>query len=208
MERKIIKYSDAEKLIEEGDVLLFRHGEFPSIGWWISMYTGGAYSHVGVAHRHDEHLFCVEFREFIGGRAVSLATQVKKFPNTIDVFRPAKKISNAVLEDEAVKYIDREFSPEIAKEITGTVIRLTGQNYGWYNIWKIVQYYIPILRLTRERSLKDTLEATIFVCSTAVAHAFRKHYYDPVNFVPDDITTPVDLSRSPIFNYLFTIGTD
>ena len=70
----IIPYSEALPLIQEADILLFRGKGI--ISWLIKRYGSGVHSHVGIAHWDNDNLQCVEFREFKGGRSVSLKTQV------------------------------------------------------------------------------------------------------------------------------------
>ena len=67
-----IKYGRAKELIQEGDILLFRGSGI--IGFLIKRYTAGVHSHVALAHKDGNILECVEFREFMGGRSVSLTT--------------------------------------------------------------------------------------------------------------------------------------
>ena len=56
------------------------------MSWLIKRYGGGAHSHAAMAHWDDDDLQCVEFREFKGGRAVSMKSQVETHPDNIDEF--------------------------------------------------------------------------------------------------------------------------
>ena len=79
----LVPYREAMSQIQEADVLLFR-GE-GLISWLIKRYGSGVHSHAAMAHWDDDDLQCVEFREFKGGRAVSMKSQVATHPNNIDV---------------------------------------------------------------------------------------------------------------------------
>jgi len=193
----IIPYSEATPLIQEADILLFRGKGIMS--WLIQRYGSGVHSHVGIAHWDSENLQCVEFREFKGGRSVSLKRQVDNSPFGIDVFRAAKRVdyenSSHILDEET------------KSKITTTMLKLTGLPYGWKNIWKLVKHYLPFCRLARQ-NIKDNNATKIFVCSTAAAYAYRMSYIDPVPYLADSAVTPSDLARSSLFEYQFTLQKD
>jgi len=193
----IIPYSEATPLIQEADILLFRGRGF--ISWLIQRYGSGVHSHVGIAHWDNGNLQCVEFREFRGGRSVSLKTQVDNSPFGIDVFRAAKRVdyeNDSYILDDVVK-----------SKIATTMLKLTGLPYGWRNIWKLVKHYLPFCRLARQ-NIKDNNATKIFVCSTAAAYAYRTSYIDPVPYLADSAVTPSDLARSSLFEYQFTLQKD
>ena len=192
-----IPYSQAKSLIKEGDVLLFQGKGM--LSWLIKRYGSGVHSHVGIAHWDGNHLQCVEFREFKGGRSISLKSLVDENSADIDVFRAAKTI-----EYESVKY---ELTEVVASKISSILILLTGLPYGWKNIWKLVKHYTPLLRLAPQ-NMKDDDPTKVFVCSTAVAYAYRMAYVDPVPYLADTAVAPADLARSALFKYQFTIEKD
>ena len=194
---KKIPYTEAKKLIQEGDVLLFRGCGV--LSWLIKRYGSGVHSHVGIAHWDGDHLQCVEFREFKGGRSVSLRSQVKDKPSGIDVFRAATK-----LQYENIEY---NLTDTVRSKITSILILLTGLPYGWRNIWKLVRHYTPLLRL-ESQNIKDDDPTKVFVCSTAVAYAYRMAYVDPVPYLADSAVAPADLARSALFQYQFTLEKD
>lgn len=201
----IIPYNQARPLIQEGDVLLFRAGSFPGVGWWISKYTSGLHSHAAIASWDGGKLDCVEVREFKGGRSVRLSSQVKLFPNKIDVFRAMPEISYEKFEDgEIVKY-HKVLGQERRHAITQTMRDLTGQPYGWRLIWKIMKGYAPFMRLA-PGNYKDDDKSDIFICSSAVNYSYRINYVDPCPYLADMSTKPADLARSSLFYYQFTIG--
>lgn len=201
-------YTEARKHIEEADVLLFRAGGFPSIGWWITRY-GGIHSHVGLAHWDRDRLYCIEQREFKGGRSVALKHQVEINPNKIDVYRPNKCVyipevykNNG---DFSVTWQKKIFGAARANDVTNIALELTGTEYGWKNIWEIVKCHAPFFRLLRkEKEDKDIDRA--YVCSTLVTYSYRKAYLDPCPNLSDDRTTPADIAQSALFHYMFTIG--
>jgi hypothetical protein len=198
-----IKYNQAKELIQEGDILLFQGSGI--IGFLIKRYTGGLHSHVALAHKDGDILECVEFREFMGGRSVSLKSQVDGAPLSIDVFRPVKSISyDEIDKDGNFKLIEKNYTKEIASAMTEDIIRWTGQPYGWKNIWKMLLRFIPGARLFQQ-NFNDDEVAKAKVCSTAVTVALRRNYMDPVPYLADDRVSPADLARSPLLQYLFTI---
>ena len=193
----IIPYSEALPLIQEADILLFRGKGI--ISWLIKRYGSGVHSHVGIAHWDNENLQCVEFREFKGGRSVSLKTQVDDSPFGIDVFRAAKRVdyenSSHILDDTT------------KSKITAVMLSLTGLPYGWQNIWKLAKHYMPFCRLARQ-NIKDNNANKVFVCSTAAAYAYRISYIDPGPYLADSAVTPADIARSSLFEYQFTLQKD
>tara|TARA_Y100000310_G_C20389973_1_gene672266 strand:+ start:60 stop:704 length:645 start_codon:yes stop_codon:yes gene_type:complete len=211
----LVPYHEAKQYIREADVLLFRGKGLSS--WLIKRYGSGVHSHAGVAHWDGDksedggHLECVEFREFKGGRAVSMKSQVETHPDNIDVFRAATPVgySNFTPWPDSVRKYDhtktqKPFSPT---DITDIMINLTGLPYGWKNIWKLARHYLPFCRLAPQ-NIKDDDPMNVFVCSTAVAYAYRQAYIDPVPYLADSAVMPADLARSALFKYQFTISKD
>jgi hypothetical protein len=200
----IVAYSKAKEVIKEGDILLFRGSGI--IGFFIKRYTGGVHSHVGVVHKDGDILECVEFREFKGGRVVSLKGQVDAHPLKIDVFRPVSTISYDIMDTEGnIETLEKKYTKDVAKSMTEDIIRWTGQSYGWKNIWKMFSRFVPIVRLFKQ-NIDDDEVAHAKVCSTAVTISLRRNYMDPVPYLADERVSPADLARSPLIQYLFTIG--
>jgi hypothetical protein len=214
----LVPYHEAKNYIKEADVLLFR-GE-GLISWLIKRYGSGVHSHAGIAHWDGDNLECVEFREFNGGRSVSLKSQVNTHPNNIDVFRVVNSISfnsfsgwpeNNDQRSIKVEYnnIDEDyvFTDDIASQVSDVMLDLTGLPYGWKNFVKLGKHYLPFCRLA-EQNVKDDDPTNVFVCSTAVVYAYRKGFIDPVPYLADSAVTPADLARSTLFKYQFTISKD
>lgn len=214
----LVPYSEALNHIREADVLLFRGRGL--ISWLIKRYGGGVHSHAAMAHWDSDNLECVEFREFKGGRTVSLKSQVETHPDNIDIFRPLDAVSfnrfSTWPENKEVRSIrpiitnenvEHKFDEEVAKKVTDTMLELTGLPYGWKNFFKLGKHYLPFCRLAPQ-NMKDDEPNEVFVCSTAVTYAYRANFLDPAPFLADAATTPADLARSPLFNYQFTIQKD
>lgn len=207
--QKHLNFQDAQALLREGDVLLFRGGGLFS--FLIKRAGEGLYSHVGLASavgtNGGKMWECVEFREWKGGRSVNLLRYLQQHNSIhIDVYRPVsviKKIDNITYNE-----IDIIFN---AKTLTNHMRSLTGLPYGWNRIIYIMQKKIPFLRglYNIERSSDDDIiidEAKGFICSTAVSYCFTKIGYDLLHNRSDLAMEPSDIARSPLLFYLFTIS--
>jgi hypothetical protein len=71
---------DARDQVCDGDLLLFRRRGL------IATAGRGTHSHAAKVAWWGEDLFCLEVREWYGGRAVTLESQVRKFPGPIDLY--------------------------------------------------------------------------------------------------------------------------
>lgn len=200
-----LPYSKAKNLIEEGDILLFKgHGFISKL---ITQVGKGIHSHAAMASWHNNLLECVEFREFRGGRAVSLYNEVDRLGSeVIDVFRPIPKYHKLSLIDGKVE--TKEFIYD-GKAATNYIRQLTGLPYGYKRILILAERYMPFIRWMIPPNIDDDLETDVYpVCSTAVGKTMRAVYVDPVPYKPDCYVEPPDLARSSLLNYLFTIEKD
>ena len=148
----IIPYDEALKYLDEADVLLFKAKPFPSVGSAITKYTGGIHSHVGLLHWDGSEPYCVEQREFKGGRSVHLKGQVEQHVNRIDVYRVSRHIYKPNVRRNGkfdVSWLKSTFGRARASEITKIALEMTGNKYGWRNIWEIFKCYAPGFRLFR-----------------------------------------------------------
>ena len=181
-----VRLDQASHYIEDGDLLLFRRRGL------ISIAGRGMHSHAAKASWWDNDLFCVEVREFKGGRAVTLESQVRLFPGRIDVLR-ANRSGRWIEYDRqgAVRYM-RQFA---------------GSRYGWYDVIRTAMLHVPLVRLFIRPDTNDTsLTARPPFCSHACALADRiGGGVDPVPHLADHFTEPADLARSPFYEYLFTL---
>lgn len=216
MERVYVSETIAERLINEGDIFLYRANSI--IGWTIATYTGGPYSHASIATwrgvPHFSSLEVAEQREFRNGRIVSFESQVDDYSGYIDVYRPALKIETHVFNNNgknngsAFGYITKIWTPEVARKVTDDIRRAAGTRYGWKLIWKMFLHYAPGLRLFFRSNTDDSEEQKLNVCSTLIAAFMKRHYTDPTPNLSTTQTTPNDLSRSAVLNYLFSIRKD
>jgi hypothetical protein len=182
----LVTLADARLHIADGDLLLFRR---PSL---IAVAGRGEHSHAAKAAWWDEELFCLEVREWHGGRAVTLESQVTKFPGRIDVHR-----ANA-----------HERWPEYDRtRATHFMRRLAGCDYGYAAVLAAAMLHLPFVRLAVRAEVDDcAIDRRPPFCSHACAMADRLGGgVDPVPHLADRLTEPADLARSPFYEYRFTL---
>lgn len=207
----VLSYKKYKGLIKDADVLLFQHGKFPCMGWWIGKYTNSPYSHAALAHRKNGEIECLEFRELRGARPYPLEQYIAD-GYKIDVFRAVTVFEHPVLEythnkDYYVTYHTHVFNTKVAESIIQTANELMGIHYGWTTIFKFWKTYIPLLRFKHNHKTDDDWhDSHAFVCSTLITYCYRKHFCDPVPFLSDRFTSPGDLARSELFWKLFTLS--
>src|SRR5690606_7858658 len=138
----IFNFEQGKRYIQDGDILLFRSQGL--IGWFISKYGNGIHSHVGMACWFGDQLECVEFREFKGGRIVSMNSQTSSI---IDVFRPVPTYNKieGVLKDGQLEISIKQMNYN-GKLAVNYMRNLTGLPYGWKRIWILAKRKIPVLR--------------------------------------------------------------
>jgi hypothetical protein len=189
---KYIALADALPNIGDGDLLLFRRRGL------ISIAGRGDHSHAAKAAwwpAHDEEysdLFCLEVREWRGGRAVTLESQVRRFPGRIDVYQ--------VNANERWPEYDRT-------RATYFMRRLAGCDYGYAAVLAAAMLHLPAIRLAVRAEVDDTvIDRRPPFCSQACAMADRLGGgVDPVPHLADRLTEPGDLARSPFYLYQFTL---
>lgn len=209
--RIFIPRLDALMLIEDGDVLLFR-GKYPW-SWAIQRAGRGNHSHVGVAGVEDGTVMIAEFRGFHGGRVVTLASQLDKFPGRVDVFRPKSRVEAVYYDRGKVRSISMDTRPEA---VYAEMRSMAGQAYGWVNLGMAALRRLPGLRVVAPVVTDDAdVSKHPPYCSQAVSLAWMRTHQlrlegvgtvviDPVPRLPHWLTEPCDLSRSRLFDYLFT----
>jgi len=179
-------YREVRGQIANGDLLLFRRRGL------IALAGRGVHSHAAKAARWEEDLFCLEIREWFGGRAVTLSSQVERFPGRIDVYEvnPRRRWRD----------YDRAGAVRFMR-------RLTGGDYGWRNLVSAALLHLPGIRLLARCDTDDRhLSRRPPFCSQAVAMAERLGGgVDPVPHLADRFTEPADLARSPFYQYRFTL---
>lgn len=179
--------SDVGHQIQDGDLLLFRRRGL------ISVAGRGLHSHAGKAIWWNDQLFCVEVREWYGGRAVTLASQVEQRPGAIDVL--SANPSNRWPE------YDRQAAARY-------MLRLAGCDYGYRSVLQAALLHLPVVRTFVSPTTEDAAsdERPPF-CSQACAMADRiAGGVDPVPHLADRLTEPADLARSPFYRYRFTLS--
>ena len=194
MNANLQKYMAARHEIWNGDLLLFRKRRVGFIDGIIAIAGRGVYSHAAKAAWWKTDLFCLEVREFHGGRAVGLSSQVERYPCRIDVFRP-----NA---DNRWPDYDIEGALEVMR-------RFAGGDYGYLNVLTAAMTHLPFLRIFIRPDRSDEIGSRPWrppFCSEAVSIAERiGGGVDPVPHLADRFSEPSDLARSPFYKYLFTL---
>jgi hypothetical protein len=186
LELNFVPYRQARQLVRDADLLLFRRRGL------VSIAGRGEHSHAAKAAWWGEDLFCLEVREWHGGRAVTLSSQVRCFPACIDVYQ-------ANPGDRWPQY-DRAGA-------TRQMRTLAGCPYGYWNVFLASLLHLPGVRLAVRPDVCDA-EPTVRppFCSQACALADRiGGGVDPVAHLADRLTLPADLARSPFYQYLFTL---
>lgn len=183
--RVFVPYAEARPRIRDADLLLFRRRGL------ISIAGRGEHSHAAKAAWWGDDLFCLEVREWHGGRAVTLSSQVQKFPGAIDVYHtnPADRWT-----------FDRAGATSVMR-------RLAGCSYGYAGVASAALLHLPIVRLFAPVDLRDDGAAgRPPFCSQACAMSDRiGGGVDPVPHLADQLTLPADLARSPFYQYRFTL---
>lgn len=188
--RSHVRLSEVARKIGSGDLLLFRGRGL--ISRLIGTAGRSEYTHAAKAIWWGDELFCCEVRELKGGRAVTLASQVRRYPGQIDVFQV----------DPEVRWPDYDFDGA-----NGLMRRLAGCDYGYVGLLKAAVLHVPFWRFLVRPELDDTnVDDHPPFCSHACAMADRLGGgVDPVPHLADRITEPGDLARSPFYCYAFTL---
>ncbi len=181
-----VTLADARSEILDGDLLLFRRRGL------IAIAGRGEHSHAAKAAWWGDDLFCLEVREWHGGRAVTLQSQVRRRPGRIDVYRanPANRW------------------PEYDRTRSITMMRrLAGCDYGYVGLAAAAMLHLPFIRMAVRAEVDDNaIDRRPPFCSQACAMVDRiGGGVDPVPHLADRLTEPADLARSPFYKYLFTL---
>ncbi|MCP4535805.1 MAG: hypothetical protein GY832_01500 [Chloroflexi bacterium] len=184
---KLARYNDVRHLIRDGDLLLFRQ---PGI---IATMGRGIHNHAAKAAWWGDDLFILEMMQFIGGRAVTLSSQVEGWPEQWDVYETNP-------DQHRIEY-NRDGSTRFMK-------RLCGAEYGYFNLARAALLHMPLVRCFVKPDTYDTAASNRrpAFCSQACALADRLGgNVDPVPNLADRITEPADLARSSFYRYRFTL---
>ncbi len=178
---------EARPLISDSDLLLFRRRNL------IAIAGRGEHSHAAKAAWWGDKLFCLEVREWHGGRAVTLESQVRHFPGRIDVYRTNP----------------HNRWPEYDRtRATTWMRRLAGCDYGYTSVLAAAMLHLPFVRMAVRAEVEDdAIDRRPPFCSQACAMADRvAGGVDPVPHLADRLTEPADLARSPFYQYQFTLS--
>lgn len=177
------KLSEAQHDVWNADLLLFRRRGL------ISVAGRGEYTHGAMAGWCGRVLMCNEVREWFGGRAVSLESQLRG-GISIDVFRP--QISDQ----------DRERALDVMR-------RKCGKRYAYHHVLAASLLHLPFIRLfVQPDTGADAIVESKWpeFCSEACANAYHvASGVDPVPHLKDRLTEPNDLARTTFFRYQLTL---
>ena len=181
-----VRYREVRHLIRDGDLLLFRRcGPIAKAG-------RGIHAHAAKAAWWGSDLFQLEMVALGGGRAVTLSTQVRRWPGRIDVFE-------ANPQGRWPQY-DRDRATQFMR-------RLCGVRYGYLGVVTAALLHAPLMRWFLRPSMDDqAIDRRPPFCSHACAMADRLGgRVDPVPQLADRLTEPADLARSPFYAYQYTL---
>lgn len=183
---RLVRLDDVADQIADGDLLLYRRRGL------ISAYGRGVHFHAAKAAWWDDELFCLEVRAWYGGRAVTLASQVARWPRQIDVF--------AVNPEDRFPHYDPDAAVAFLRQWCGC-------RYGYAGLFRVALAHLPLARLWLRPSVDDhALGHLPPFCSHACAMADRLGGgVDPVPHLADQFTEPADLARSALYRYRFTL---
>ena len=185
-QRIFIRYAEARRHVRDGDLLLYRRRSL------ISLAGRGEHSHAAKAAWWQDDLFCLEVREWFGGRAVTLSSQVQRRPGCIDLYRANPR-------NRWPQY-DRAESTRVMR-------RLCGCDYGYWNLLAAAVRHLPLVRWLLRPDVDDAaFNRRPPFCSQACVTADRLGgSVDPVPHLADRFTEPADLARSAFYEYRFTL---
>lgn len=189
--RKFTALSPSASQIRDGDLLLYRGRGV--VARLIGVAGRSAYTHAARAIWWGDILFCCEVRELKGGRAVTLESQVRKYPGLIDVFETNP--------GERWPEYDRAGALDYIR-------RLAGCDYGYFGVLTAALWHLPLWRCLVRPDMNDQkVTSRPPFCSQACVMADRiGGRVDPVPHLADRVTEPADLARSPFYRYRFTLA--
>jgi hypothetical protein len=182
----LVSYLSVRHHIRDSDLLLFRAHDL------IALAGRGEHCHAAKAAWWGNDLFCLEVRQWVGGRAVTLSSLVARWPGKIDVYQ-------ANPDHRWLRY-DRAGAVRLMR-------RLCGCQYGYAALAKTAVLHAPLVRWFVAPKLdREAPDGTPPFCSQACSMADRLGGgVDPVEHLPDYLTEPADLARSPFYRYRFTL---
>jgi hypothetical protein len=185
--RTLVRLSDVRDQLRDGDLLLFRGRGL------ISIAGRGVHTHAAKLAWWGDDPFCLEVREWHGGRAVTLASQVARRPGKIDLFRT----------NPGGRWPEYD-----GRAATAHMRRLAGCDYGYAAVAYAALLHLPVVRTLVHPEVEDrAVDRRPPFCSQACAAADRlAGGVDPTPWLADRLTEPADLARSPFYEYRFTFA--
>jgi len=183
MDSRLLSISDLAETGRTGDVLLFRRRSL------ISRYGRGIHSHAAMIVFIAGLPMVAEIREWIGGRAITLKSELRRRPGAIDYYRV-----------EPPNY-DR-------LKASMAMLRKCGNGYNYWGVIGAAMLRLPIVNRWIRLELDDAISVDPWgpqFCSQAVASALRAGGVDAVHNLADKQTEPADLARSTALNFLGTL---
>src|SRR5262245_50856279 len=119
-----VPYRVARSSVRDSDLLLYRRRGL------ISIAGRGDHSHAAKAAWWGGDLFVVEVRECHGGRAVTLSSQVRRYPARIDVYETNP---------------DDRWPEYNRAEATRWMRRLAGCGYGYWGVASAALLHLPVV---------------------------------------------------------------
>jgi hypothetical protein len=180
--------SRALKCMWDSDLLLLRRRGL------IAAAGRTEYSHAAKFFWWGSRGFALEVREWHGGRAVTLDSQVRRYPGRIDVYR-VDSIRFSEYDRLGALHVMQQFA---------------GGDYGWWNVLRAGFLHLPFVRcLIRPETDDEANGHHPPFCSQACAWADRLGGgVDPVPHLADRLTEPGDLARSSLYRFRFTLVPD
>lgn len=169
-------YEDARGRFSEGDLLCFRGRGFVSAT--IRLVTRSAYSHVGLVHVFEGHVYCLE-AVASGVRLCRMSEEVRRYAGGIDYFEVA-----------AASEAQRRGAVGFAFQQLGKPFDFVG----------LARFFFRLVLRVRLRARADDH----FFCAELVARAYARQ---GVHFAerPAVWTSPSDLAASSHVRLLFRI---
>lgn len=185
-QKTLARYQDVRSQIRDGDLLLFRRRGL------ISIAGRGQHSHAAKAAWWGDDLFLLEVLQRVGGRAVTLSSQVRRHPGRYDVYETNP--------DNRWPRYDRDAATQFMR-------RLCGCDYGYGGVAVAALLHLPLVRWFVKPDVDDrAVDRRPPFCSHACAMADRLGGgVDSVKHLADRLTEPADLARSPFYRYRFTL---
>ena len=175
--------------LQTGDILLFFPGSI--IGRIAAFFTGGVYSHAALVSVENGTVYCLEIREFLGGRKIELKKYLQEEPATFEVWRLKRTLPDF-------------FYTLVAEKMAEFV----GVKYGWVYVLQAVLLRSALTFFggrfgRRVWRYFDESEKHPPFCSEAVSIAYRTAGMDLCPKIPDRFIFPGDLVKS---TYLERVG--